>query len=565
MKTKFFRKNNEKQGTESGVKSLSPFSFLRSPRIAHLSCLLVLLTATFCAVAQNGVTLSGLVMDAGTVTFNVSWDKNDPTMPAIWSDTVWVWVDYNTAGTMTRLPLAPGATLTATSAPGVAEVMEVSGNNSGVWVLGNARSASAGSFSATVKLLTATATATGACVYASNYPPVGQYTAVDKIKFTGTPSFELTFNEGDGATVTRDAAKGTYTIPANRTLGSFTDKTGAPGVIKCAASSVYDLKASATDFCTGATVTFALSNTTFGRTYQLYKGSSVVNTLTGTGGATTFTGAFAGAGVYTAQVAATGGYCSAAMTGTHTISEKSLPAAPTMGGGGSQCGGSRTITASPGSGGTGIRWTDNNSTSQSRSVTATGTYYAVTMSTSCGESGSAGVSVSITPTPAQPTLTHDGPKALGGTLTFTASGCVGACNWGGNFSGSGSTKSATAVGTYTAQVRSNDTGCYSEWVSQTSYILNTPYYVCRSTDFSDHPFLQLTIAEVETTCRLYDCTDVILAIGTGPYYDCGAPTCCNVGQTTTDVDFCANSACSAMRAGYACTGTLRFRLRFCQY
>ena len=359
------------------------------------------------------------MVDAGTVTFNVSWKNTG--MPAIWSDTVWVWVDYNTAGTMTRLPLSAGATLTATSAPGVGKIIEVSGNDKGVWVVGNARDA--GSFSATVKLLTATATAYAACAYASNYPPVGQYTAVTDISFRGTRPYDVVLQHTDGSTTVAQVTGGSYSIPPGYTLQSFTDKTGAPGFIvcmpmtgninfavtpnpvqtgraatftvnavpttpptsaviyswsaqgftpathtsttfsatapatpgvydvtltarstaycdltrtnsvtamDCIASTVYDLKASAMEFCTGATVTFALSNTASGRTYQLYKGNDVVNTLTGTGGAATFTGAFAGAGVYTAQVVAEGGNCAAAMNGAHEVIEKNLPTAPVI-------------------------------------------------------------------------------------------------------------------------------------------------------------------------------------------------------------------------------------------
>ena len=417
METKFFRRNN--RGTENGVKSLSPFSILRSLGAAHCYGLLLLFLCPAVGMAQNGVSISNLVVDAGTVTFNVSWDKNN--VPAIWSDTVWVLVDYNTVGTMTRLPLSPGATLTATSAPGVAKVMEVPGNNKGVWVVGNARSA--GNFSATVKLLTATADVGAACAYASNYPPVGEYTSVTDITFRGTRPYDVVLKHTDGSTMVTQVAGGSFTIPAGYTVESFTDKTGAPGFIvcmpmsgninfvaapnpvqtgrpatftlnaeptappgsaitynwsaqgftpathtgttfsaiaptvadvydvtltarstaycdltrtnavtamDCIASTVYDLKASTTEFCSGTTVTFALSNTASGRTYQLYKGSDVVNTLTATGGAATFTGAFAGAGVYTAQVLAEGGNCAAVMTGTHTVNENPLPTAPTI-------------------------------------------------------------------------------------------------------------------------------------------------------------------------------------------------------------------------------------------
>jgi uncharacterized protein (TIGR02145 family) len=176
--------------------------------------------------AQNGVTVSGLAISTGTVTFNVSWNKS--TMPvALWSDTVWVFVDYNNAGKMERLPLLPGATLTATSPGG--KVIEEPDNNKGVWVAGNARSA--GSFSATVKLLTAIKDVGGACVYGSNYPPVGEYISATKISFTGTPMYKIVLEKiADGSTLVA-YSDGSYTIQSGYTVQSFMDKTGALGII----------------------------------------------------------------------------------------------------------------------------------------------------------------------------------------------------------------------------------------------------------------------------------------------------------------------------------------------
>jgi hypothetical protein len=165
-----------------------------------------------------------------TVTFAVSWKNTD--MPALWRDSVWVFVDYNNAGTITRLPLS-GSTLTATSAPGVGEVVEASNNNQGVWVVGNAKTAGSGSFSATVILLTATATATGTgtCVYASNYPPVGRYTSASDIAFTGTPPYDLLLDcGGNPYTPSVDSP---YTLTPGCSLTSFTDATGAPGTFLC--------------------------------------------------------------------------------------------------------------------------------------------------------------------------------------------------------------------------------------------------------------------------------------------------------------------------------------------
>ncbi|MDR0691795.1 MAG: hypothetical protein LBF69_02020, partial [Prevotellaceae bacterium] len=185
-------------------------------RVREGLAFLFLLLWPFVLSAQNGVTVTNLAMDAGTVTFDVSWDKS--AMPVeVWSDSVWVFVDYNNKGKMKRLPLLPGATLIQTSAPGFARVERVSYNDQGVWIIGNARSA--GSFSATVQLLTETATATGACVYASNYPPVGTFLSEDKVTFTGTPNYDLTVKY-DGRTFTLPA-DGTYNFPAGYTLVSF--------------------------------------------------------------------------------------------------------------------------------------------------------------------------------------------------------------------------------------------------------------------------------------------------------------------------------------------------------
>jgi hypothetical protein len=180
--------------------------------------------ALFCwsATAQNGVTVSNLDVEPGTVTFNVSWKKAD--MPPLWSDTVWVFVDYNNAGKMERLPIT-----SATATAGIVE--KISGNDTGVKLIGNARTA--GSFSATVQLHTAaTATLSGACAYASNYPPVGEYTATNKIEFTGTQEYNIVLKHSNGTTDTLQSGK-LFLVPDGDMLKSFSDKTGAPGMMKC--------------------------------------------------------------------------------------------------------------------------------------------------------------------------------------------------------------------------------------------------------------------------------------------------------------------------------------------
>jgi uncharacterized protein (TIGR02145 family) len=188
--------------------------------------------AALAAQMTNGVTVSTPEVSIGTpttVTFNVSWDKGAG-MPTLWVDSVWVFVDYNNNGVMKRLPLLPGATLTGTSADGVGKVIQEEGDTLGVWVAGNAKTAGSGSFSATVQLLTAAADFSGACAYASNYPPVGEYTRTNVIRLTGTAPYTVVLEHIDG-TVSTYTAYGSFLVPGSYTVQSFTDKTGAQGII----------------------------------------------------------------------------------------------------------------------------------------------------------------------------------------------------------------------------------------------------------------------------------------------------------------------------------------------
>jgi hypothetical protein len=127
-------------------------------------------------------------------------------------------VDYNKNGVMERLPVT-SATATAGT------VTKIPGNDKGVWVAGNARKND--SFSAKVELFTEIKDVTGACAYASNYPPVGEYIGTNVIQFTGTAPYTVML-EG----VSEPQTAGSYYMAAG-TIKSFTDKTGAPGVINC--------------------------------------------------------------------------------------------------------------------------------------------------------------------------------------------------------------------------------------------------------------------------------------------------------------------------------------------
>jgi hypothetical protein len=177
--------------------------------------------------------------------------------------------------------------------------------------VGNAKSN--GIFSATVQLLTAVAFVTGACAYAVNYPPAAKYTAANKVEFTGTPPYHLTFALSQPV----DLPAGSITIPAADYLVSFSDQTGAPGRIT---PFTYTLNVSGPAYCAGgAGVTFALSGTQPGVSYRLYKDGAATGTaLSGTGSPATFSGMFP-AGVYTARSVAAGVYEETTMAGTRTV------------------------------------------------------------------------------------------------------------------------------------------------------------------------------------------------------------------------------------------------------
>jgi hypothetical protein len=165
-------------------------------------------------------------------------------------------------------------------------------------------------------------------------------------------------------------------------------------------------------------VTFALSNTTSGRTYWLYKGAEHVNTLTSIGGAATFTGNFAGACVYTAQVIAESGNCAAVMNGTHNVSENTLPDTPTLTASASTvCQGTNVVFRASGTAGSTFTWlgtagtasgTDNGTLTVSGTATGSKSVSAYARLTSsgtiCQSVSAATVTAVVNP---KPTITHN--------------------------------------------------------------------------------------------------------------------------------------------------------------
>jgi hypothetical protein len=426
--------------------------------------------------AQNPIDVSGLKVEAGTVTFNVKW--SDAGASNLWSDTVWVFVDYNKNGKMTRMLLEPGSTLTATSSPGVGELVEE--NIKGAWVVGDARTK--GSFSATVQLLTATADLHGACAYASSYPPVGQYVSSSEIVFSGTPWYEIKLLHSDGYTVETIESGGTFLLPCSYTVSSFTDATGAPGVFDCIQPTAYTL--SGANVCEGAAVTLMLAGSESGWRYQLYKDNMPVagTEVDGTGSALIFTDASAAVGghIYTVQTLdGAGVQCDMPVSGALNVTVESFPVGLTFT---STlvpvCEGEpATLVALPAGAASysidGTAWQSSNTFT----VPAPATSYPLYVQTAAGCSNTVtnAVTVAINPVPDAPTMGGNGNAYCdSGTITAAAGNNGSGIRWtDGDGSNTVSPRTVTASGTYYA-VTTSDEGCESGTMSVSVTIATQP-------------------------------------------------------------------------------------------
>jgi uncharacterized protein (TIGR02145 family) len=496
MKTKFFRKNRStdngnRRMAHVGAKNFSPLRAI---------CMMMLCSATLSA--QNGVTVSNILVTNGlptTVTFEVNWKNTD--LPAVWSDSVWVFVDYNDAGTMKRLPLLPGATLTATSAPGVGRVEYAANNNKGVWVIGNARSA--GSFGATVKLLTANATAAGACAYASNYPPVGQFNSGVDISFTGTAPYEIVMEHEDGGTIVRKADS-PYSVPASYTVQSFSDATGAPGVFKCRPmTGDIDFSVTPAVVAKGQAVSFAVS---------IVPSSPVASAITYTWSAPNFSPASHSGTPFNVTVPAVGGNYPVTLTARSTgfcdltksknvlVSDCIPPATFTLTASASGfCAGGAGVTfglsgteigrnyqlyrgATP----VGVLNGTGSAATFSGTFNVAGNYTAQAMADGayCAVPMSGSHHISENPTPTSPTISSSGDVCQNvGNIEFTATGYTGTLEWvsngGGAESGNTITFTSTSTGAKAVTARSSQTytnapTCYSASVSKSATVNPTP-------------------------------------------------------------------------------------------
>jgi uncharacterized protein (TIGR02145 family) len=140
-----------------------------------------------------------------------------------------------------------------------------------------------------VQLFTDEPTVAGACAYASSYPPVGEYVSDSEIIFAGTPGYKITLAHTDGDVETIEAGS-TLLLPCGYCISSFTDATGAPGIIKGIAPT--GLSSNITMSCnsefTAATLTASGGTAGSGAVYEWGTGNIVGKNSLGTTAGNTY-------------------------------------------------------------------------------------------------------------------------------------------------------------------------------------------------------------------------------------------------------------------------------------
>jgi hypothetical protein len=248
---------------------------------------------------------------------------------------------------------------------------------------------------------------------------------------SGSTTLSLTVTTASGCTAANAVAVPINAIPATPTI-----TPGGP-----------------TTFCAGGSVTLTSSSATGN---QWYESGNPIGGETGQQYVATTPGS------YTVIVTTSG--CASAASAPVVVTVNPAPATPTITPGGPTTfcpGGNVTLTSSSASGN---QWLLNGSpiggeTNQQYVATASGSYTVTVTASGCTSAASAPVVVTVSSTPATPTITPGGPTTFctGGSVTLTSSSASGN-QWyeSGNPIGgqTGQQYVATTAGSYTVQVTS---------------------------------------------------------------------------------------------------------------
>lgn len=280
---------------------------------------------------------------------------------------------------------------------------------------------------------------------------------------------------------------GTYSVMAtNIVTGCVNGMTGTASISPFTPPAIYTVTGGGA-YCTGSTApSISLTSSQAGVNYGLYRGSSLVNTIAGTGLTLNF-GPQATPGTYSVLATSSSTSCTSAMTGTVSVSVNSLPLAYNVGGGGSYCAGGAGVAVTLNGSATGINYQLMNGSAATGAalagtgaslnfglMTTAGTYTvrATNATTGCVNSMVGDAIVIVNPLPVAYDVSGGGAYCAGGAgVSVGLSGSESAITYtlyrggtlvGSPVTGGGSSFSfgiQSTAGTYTVQAVNSGTGC----------------------------------------------------------------------------------------------------------
>jgi hypothetical protein len=292
---------------------------------------------------------------------------------------------------------------------------------------------------------------------------------------------------------------GSYNVVATNALtGCTKNMTGSATIAINAVPVAYNLSGGG-NFCAGSTsAPIVLDGSNSGITYTLYNGTSSAGIVMGTGSAISF-GTTSVAGTYSVMASNGATSCSAAMTGTASVSVNALPATYTLTGGGSFCAGGAGVVVGLSNSQTGVAYQlYMGTTAVGAPVTGTGnaisfgtqaagvyTAMAENTTTHCTRNMSGSSTVTIAAPPAVYTMTGGGAYCAGGTgyhvgIDGSQTGVTyklynGTALVGGAVSGTGVSIDfgvMTAAGSYSVVATETAHGCVSNMTGASTIVVN---------------------------------------------------------------------------------------------
>lgn len=295
---------------------------------------------------------------------------------------------------------------------------------------------------------------------------------------------------GTGAAISfgNQTAPGTYSVMATMIgSGCSNNMTGTVSVSMNTAPTVHTVTGGGSYCAGGIGEMVGIDSSDAGVDYTLYRGSTIVSTLPGTGSGFNF-GTYTTAGGYTIKATDLTTTCSSNMSGSAIVTVLPLPIVYTVTGGGSYCAGGAGVHINLSGSTTGVNYqlmsatpgatmAGTNTALDFGAITAGGTYtvVATNAATGCTSNMASTATVTVNSSPNIDTVTGGGSYCAGGTgvvigLNATDPGVSYQLIYSGTgvglpMSGTGgaiSFGSRTASGTYTIRGTAAGTGCTSD-------------------------------------------------------------------------------------------------------